>query len=965
MTSSNINTITNNISVIIKKTSLSYFDSPKNKINNNNNNILTENSNILQTNKLPRLPDRSLTTRNYGAAPNMQRGNYNNVHQRCDDFIIEIEPYSYSPVAFGGCNLSYNTGGTSTMTTTMSPHSSTALMNSTNSPSSISDGQSLSMITANRLRDFESHIHYQSEQLKSILWERDDLKYRNNNLEVQVKKMREQLNYFDKLFKERENLKMQNESLHNNLKQLQSIVVQSNKERDDTRGKYQLLELYIKALRLRKQNDNLAAGMGRLQDELNFFIKQRDELSSENLLLISKSDLILNKSDQIQQQNSELVLELENQQKEYEKLREQRDEVKLQNYTLISENDRLQNQLTKYLNEMLILRQSDSTASVSTVSEFANSEFGDEDEDCQSITTVTSIEQLEQQENKEHTDAKLGIINQYDDISTSSELIRKNNYELLEKLHNQLDTIILQRDYLLNENSSLKSQLENLQKERNDILSKNDSLNSQHEQLKTECIQIRQHRDELSSQNDLIKSDNYSLITQLENQQSECNLICERRDELDKDLKDAMANNNNLILQMEKFQIDIDTISKDNYELKNKNTLETSKLFQLQTELSTLTQKNEKLSNEKNSLTSQLEQTRIDYDQQQGKLLSKNSMISSQLVQLQEELNAFRQNYDESEINNNILRSQIKQLQTELEQMSLNRDENNHLRERELKKLQDYDSIMNERDELKNQMALLISQNEQLKEGNNNLNCQRDVESNQDIEIEIIRKKSETTTVATNSPRQSMYITQPISKRASLYNDKSYEDSGIFVSRQVSPVPTQYNIISGQYYEDQNNNRRTSLYNRYSKKMSQESLRSLASTTSNMAPSVHTIGSTNVSRRSSMYNVTKPLPSIPGKEQTSPTKSSSATNDTLSKKSIKLSGRLSGSLRNKSQKPIPTCQHCEQRPCKKNFTGYSKYCSSNCRSLAKQEELISSLYPELTVYPSHITARFIFYRYLV
>ncbi|RHZ72454.1 hypothetical protein Glove_242g110 [Diversispora epigaea] len=141
MTSSSINIITNNISVIIKKTSLSYFDSSKNKSNNNNNNnnnnnILTENSNILQTNKLPRLPDRSLTTRNYGAAPNMQRGNYNNVHQRCDDFIIEIEPYSYSSVAFGGCNSSYNNGGTSTI----SPHLST------NSPSSISDGQSLSMV---------------------------------------------------------------------------------------------------------------------------------------------------------------------------------------------------------------------------------------------------------------------------------------------------------------------------------------------------------------------------------------------------------------------------------------------------------------------------------------------------------------------------------------------------------------------------------------------------------------------------------------------------------------------------------------------------------------------------------------------------------------------------------------------------------------------------------------------------
>ncbi|CAG8581382.1 11487_t:CDS:1, partial [Dentiscutata heterogama] len=162
----------------------------------------------------------------------MQRGNYDNVHQRCDDFVIDIEPYH--PVTSSGGASSYSTGGTTTMSTNLSSQPSTTSFTFTN-PITL-DGK-----LGKKIRDLEFHNRHQSDQLKSILWERDDLKYRNHELETKIKVLQDQINQSGQFLEECESLKNQNESLHNGVRQLQSMIITSNKERDDIRGKYQLL----------------------------------------------------------------------------------------------------------------------------------------------------------------------------------------------------------------------------------------------------------------------------------------------------------------------------------------------------------------------------------------------------------------------------------------------------------------------------------------------------------------------------------------------------------------------------------------------------------------------------------------------------------------------------------------------------------------------------------------------------
>ncbi|CAG8531340.1 10389_t:CDS:2 [Acaulospora morrowiae] len=697
--------------------------------------------------KLPKLPDRSLTTSNYGAAPIMQRGNHNNIHQRCGDFIIDIEPYSHRPsTSSGGVVSSGSVGGTVTMTTA---HSTVA---------SISEGQSVSMETTKKLRDLESHVHYQSEQIKSLFWERDDLKYRNHNLEAQVKMMLEKSNNYDKLLKECEGLKAQNGSLLNGVQQLKAAVAQSNKERDDVRGSHQLMEFYLnqlqeklngheklvlelnaaknqlkdmdvenkslreEAVRLRKQNDNLAAGMGRFQDEINFFIKQRDDLSAENSNLISKSDLMLSEADKLHLKNSELSSELDAQHKECERLREQIGELTSQNSTLASETDRLQNELDKYLNNMM-RQQSDSTTSESTISEFANSEFSDEDEDCRSISTVTSTEMQHPASPQDQTDVKLQSADDFSARKTANDESNDVTYVsrdidsdgALKKLHNQFDELTLQRDELINENGLLKSQVENLQNEcnvireqRDQTTAKNDSLTKQLEQSQSECMKISQHRDELSSQKDAIMSDHDSLITQLEQSQSECMKIRQHRDELSSQKDAIMSDHDSLITQLEQSQSECIKIRQHRDELSSQKDAIMSdhdslitQLEHLQSECNLIGEhRDEVIGNLKaasdlnNSLTAQIDTVRKDHDELSRKMIS----TTSQMDQLQVKLATSVQQQENLSKEKDSLTSQLEQLR------------------------KDYDLVCQQREELSTKTHMLSSQLTQLQEELNVLN---------------------------------------------------------------------------------------------------------------------------------------------------------------------------------------------------------------------------------------------------
>ncbi|CAG8773581.1 3672_t:CDS:1, partial [Racocetra persica] len=131
-------------------TNIPYIDNPPKNNPNIKNNTLKINRDTYNTYTPPRPPSRSITTSNYSTASFMQRGNYDNVHQRCGDFVIDIEPYH--PVTSSGGVSSYSTGGAATMSTNLSSQPSTTLFTTTNTNSTTFDGN-----LNKKLRELESH----------------------------------------------------------------------------------------------------------------------------------------------------------------------------------------------------------------------------------------------------------------------------------------------------------------------------------------------------------------------------------------------------------------------------------------------------------------------------------------------------------------------------------------------------------------------------------------------------------------------------------------------------------------------------------------------------------------------------------------------------------------------------------------------------------------------------------------
>ncbi|CAG8485642.1 10259_t:CDS:2 [Funneliformis mosseae] len=562
------------------------------------------------------------------------------IHQRCGDFIIEIEPYyHYHPSASITNNVNSNSTSAALMNSISTPRQSTTSNSSfstyyhsspnstSNSPpsyshsyplTSITEGQSLSLITTKKIKDLEDHISYQSENLRSMIWERDNLKHLNFTLESQLQQLISNLSrqstQIDSLVKEKQ-------VLQNNLKdrkQLQLLLTSTEKENDDLHGKCHTLEmrsselqemisnlqfqlnnsqnhnqeiqrtlvdnhqqcedlrqklsdiqkerndLRDEGLRLRNQNDNLAAGMSKLQDELNYLIKTRDDPLKENLDVKSNYHLLENPS----QRNSQETIDF-SQESWFNK-------------------DDSQRRI-----------QSNGQFGISTTSEQSLlSEF-----------TASSGEEIDDGENNESEWDRKSVNNTKDHdrkIVQSREISQNTREEMLEK-------------------------------------------EQQLKQLHVELNTLREDRDELKCNFDKVSDDHNTLLKRFENLQAELNNVTMSRDE---ELQCVTKNRN--VLQEELTSVtkkhdvlqgELQSITNDRDSLQEKLTIMTKTLDELKCnynlEKKILEENIEKLQEELNDVISRRDELSLDVS-------SERSLLETKIHQLQVDLDSSRQDLEGS-----------------------------------------------------------------------------------------------------------------------------------------------------------------------------------------------------------------------------------------------------------------------------------------------------------------------------
>ncbi|CAI2182924.1 15182_t:CDS:2 [Funneliformis geosporum] len=695
------------------------------------------------------------------------------IHQRCGDFIIEIEPYyHYYPSSINNDTATNNVNSNSTSTALMS---TTSLLNSSahhsnsistprqsttsrssistyynsspdstsNSPpsyshssplASITEGQSLSLITTKKIKDLEDHISYQSDNLRSVIWERDNLKHLNFSLESQlqqlISKLSKQSTQIDSLLKE-------NQVLKNNLKdrkQLQLLLTSTEKENVELRDNHQQFEdlrqklsniekerndLQDEDLRLRHQNDNLAADMGRLQDELNYFIKTRDNLLKENLNINSSYHLLENSS----QRNSQEIIDLRE--------------------SWFNENDKDGSQRRI---------QSHGQFDISTTSEQSLlSEF-----------IASSGEEIDDGDNNE---------SEWDRNSVNSGIANTKNHDR---------KIIQSRE--ISQNT------------REGMLEKEIQLKQMHVELNT----IREDRDELKCNFDKISDENNTLLKRFENlraetmsKDEELKSVIKNRNELQEELTRVTKNHDVLQVELQSITNDRDnlreklkTISNALDELNGKYNLEKNILEEniekLQEELNDVISRHDKLSldvsSERSSLESKIHQLQVDLDSSRQDLEEsrKELKLSQELFKsLEQEYNFTRKELDNSrqelETSRQEFDTKCQDLESSQQGLATTRQELDFIRkELDLSRSE----LVSVKQELNSIQEVFVSTQQELNSTKNDLNSLQNIrekytilksqyteiiEQNHDFTIEL--EKSQTTSNEFKQQNE-QYITQ-------------------------------------------------------------------------------------------------------------------------------------------------------------------------------------------------------------
>ncbi|CAG8569929.1 10118_t:CDS:2 [Cetraspora pellucida] len=855
----------------------------------------------------------------------MQRGNYDNVHQRCGDFVIDIEPYNHV--------TSYNTGGTATMSTNFSSQPSTTLFTAT-SPTTFT----------NKLRELESHNRYQSDQLKSILWERDDLKHRNHGLETKIKSLQDQINQSGQYLEECESLKNQNENLHNGIRQLQSMIINSNKERDDIRGRYQLLELYLNQMQNKlSDNEKLVLELNEVKNQNNVIMLENKNLLDEVDRLRENGDELTTNINNLQNELSIITKQRENTASapnpdqivddEYKRLQNQCDELSSLGQNITKERDELSNlvqNITKERDELSNLIQS-LTKERDELSNLVQNITKERDELSNLVQSITK-------ERDELSNLVQNITKERDELSGLVQNITKERDELSGLVQN----ITKERDDYFNQVSDLSPQLSQLETELNvtrqqkdELTKNNNTLSSQLEQLQIKLDSIIQHRDEISNKND-------TLISQLGRAQDELNQMINQQKDKDSLIDDVTRELNRMKEQYNTLNEQHDELQRQNHDL-------TFEQERLQTENERLQTELERLQTVSNNIVHQRDEFKVQNEsiiseitmlKQQLETVSHNKAISQQI---DEEFDNVRQRKDELSTENAALHVEVGRLRDLLNDLTVElersrKGSNDLMQQRdgfksinetlmlELSRIkheldvENYSSTAEKIENVENinsclppilptrsstypTYAQLERSRQPSSSNNNNMNISRSSTHSEEIRSPYSQNNFPSVTLR-NMP-QKLLTPQPLattSNGTSEHMNESSEDSKVYIQEMLTAAslptsPSQISLASNRTYTFTNES------------------------------------SEKTNRRSSTYNPSKPLPSVP----TSGQRPKSFAFGLSNRKSLILSDKVTSS-QSKIPKQVPICQQCLKNPCKKRFPkGYSKYCSSSCKSVAQKD----------------------------
>ncbi|CAG8668242.1 16111_t:CDS:2, partial [Dentiscutata heterogama] len=524
-------------------------------------------------------------------------------------------------------------------------------------------------------------------------------------------------------------------------------------------------------------------------------------------------------------------------------------------------------------------------------------------------------------------------------------------------------------------------------------MSNNEKLILELDEIKIQNNEIMLENKNLHEEVDRLRENGDELATDISKLQNELSFYLKQHDEnttLNQIQKDDLTNNNNtLSSQLEQLQIKLDSITQHRDEILNKNDTLTSQLGRVQDELNqVINQQKDKdnslisdLTKELNQMKEQcrtlneqhkeLQRQNHDIASEQKRLQTENERLQTELERMKVDSNNIVHQRDEFKLQNESIISEITVLKQQLEAVSHNKEMSVTEANTSQQTNEEFDTVRQKRDELSTEnVALqaevgrlrdlldnLIVELERSRKGSNDLMQQRDgfkslnealmselsrIKHELDIEVrENYSPTAENINPHIPSARSSTYpvsapLTQSQQSHLQNYYSPSVATQRNLPQQLITPQPLA-NTPNGtsEYVNESSEDPKVYKSPQMSSTVSLPASPSQISVASNRT-FTNGYSEKNI-RRASMYNPSKPLPSLPTNGQGQRPKSFAFS--LSNRKSLILPDKTDKitSSQSKIPKQIPMCQQCLKKHCKKKFPkGYSKFCSSTCKSAAQK-----------------------------
>ncbi|XP_071536408.1 uncharacterized protein [Panulirus ornatus] len=487
----------------------------------------------------------------------------------------------------------------------------------------------------------------------------DNLQEKNNCLKEQLGKMMEK----------QENINLEFEDSHSRREELAFLNEELSSKNDELTTKNDLLIF---------KNEELTTMIDDLKVELNELMCQNNILKSnaemngkkEAELLIQIQDHMAYKQE-LENQVHTASQRLEEVISGNKELIARNTEVVLQNETLIAENKSLQVSLKEHslnLEELEELRevknienekgifekQCKDLEATDTDGTQSKNELGTEKE--QLLDSLKEPENTCSQSQVKYIEALEG--GKRDALTFVSELMpceQNEQFGSSQEITESYDTILTERDQILEENAGLHSEREELLVEREKILNDKLELLSEKEKLQSKIEQMEKEKDELMSEKVFLVSQKEDLEVEKDSALNDIEtLLSEKKkheseiEELEKEKDNLISENKVLVKQKEDLQAekssifnDLENVLSEKKELQSEKEQLLKKNSDLLSEIEVLGIDKEALSAEKYVLLCDKQQVFIEKEQLQSKsedLVSEKELMQAEFLSIKEKL---------------------------------------------------------------------------------------------------------------------------------------------------------------------------------------------------------------------------------------------------------------------------------------------------------------------------------------